>query len=220
MSSPLQILIMTKPFSPASARNREPILDVLRRHFADRQHVLEIGAGTGQHAVHFAAAMPWLQWQASDHADHLPGMQQWLDEAALPNTPQPIVLQAVLTPTAGLAPLPALPVLPDGQRGFDAIYSANTLHIMGWPQVQALFAGLPAVMAPQAVLAVYGPFNRNGQFTSDSNRAFDAMLRERDPASGIRDADAVDALATAAGLQLIDDVALPANNHCRVWRRG
>lgn len=210
---------MTKPFSPASARNREPILEVLRRHLADRQHVLEIGAGTGQHAVHFAAAMPWLQWQASDHADHLPGMQQWLDEAALPNTPQPIVLQAVLTPTDGLAPLPALPVLRDGQRGFDAIYSANTLHIMGWLQVQALFAGLPAVMAPQAVLAVYGPFNRNGQFTSDSNRAFDAMLRERDPASGIRDAEAVDALAASVGLQLIDDVALPANNHCRVWRR-
>ncbi|MCC4601876.1 DUF938 domain-containing protein [Xanthomonas melonis] len=212
-------MTISKPFSPACARNRDPILAVLQRHFADRHHVLEIGAGTGQHAVHFAAAMPWLQWQASDHADHLPGMQQWLDEAALPNTPPPIPLQAVVMPAPGLAPLPAMPVLPDGQRGFDAIYSANTLHIMGWPQVQALFAGLPALMAPDAVLAIYGPFNRNGQFTSDSNRAFDAMLRERDPASGIRDAEAVDALAAAAGLRLIDDVALPANNHCRVWLR-
>ncbi|KQR09074.1 MULTISPECIES: DUF938 domain-containing protein [Xanthomonas] len=211
---------MTKPFSPASARNRDPILAVLQRHFADRHHVLEIGAGTGQHAVHFAAAMPWLQWQASDHADHLPGMQQWLDDAALPNTPPPIAMQAVLTPTSGLAPLPALPALSDGQRGFDAIYSANTLHIMGWPQVQALFAGLPEVMAPQAVLVVYGPFNRDGQFTSDSNRDFDAMLRARDAASGIRDAADVDALAAQVGLQLVDDVEMPANNCCRVWRRG
>ncbi|MCC4621741.1 class I SAM-dependent methyltransferase [Xanthomonas cassavae CFBP 4642] len=211
---------MTKPFSPASARNRDPILAVLQRHFADRHHVLEIGAGAGQHAVHFAAAMPWLQWQASDHADHLPGMQQWLDEAALPNTPPPVSLQAVLMPAPGLAPPPPVPMLADGQRGYDAVYSANTLHIMGWPQVQALFAGLPAVMAPEAVLAIYGPFNRDGQFTSDSNRAFDAMLRERDPASGIRDAEAVDALAASVGLRLVEDVALPANNQCRVWRRG
>ncbi|APO95888.1 DUF938 domain-containing protein [Xanthomonas vesicatoria] len=210
---------MTKPFSPASARNRDPILAVLQRHFADRHQALEIGAGTGQHAVHFAAAMPWLQWQASDHADHLPGMRQWLDEAALSNTPPPIAMQAVLTPTPGLAPLPTLPVLPDGQRGFDAIYSANTLHIMGWPQVQALFAGLPAVMAPQAVMAVYGPFNRDGQFTSESNRDFDAMLRARDAASGIRDAAEVDALAAQVGLQLVEDVEMPANNRCRVWRR-
>ncbi|MCS3748333.1 hypothetical protein FHY18_003966 [Xanthomonas arboricola] len=211
---------MPKPFSPASARNRDPILAVLQRHFADRHQVLEIGAGTGQHAVHFAAAMPWLQWQASDHADHLPGMRQWLDEAALPNTPPPIAMQAVLTPSPGLAPLPTLPVQPDGRRGFDAIYSANTLHIMGWPQVQALFAGLPAVMAPQTVLAVYGPFNRDGQFTSDSNRDFDAMLRTRDAASGIRDAADVDALAAQVGLQLVDDVEMPANNRCRVWRRS
>ncbi|KFA24483.1 DUF938 domain-containing protein [Xanthomonas vasicola] len=210
---------MSKPFSPASARKRDPILQVLLRHFGDRRHVLEIGAGSGQHAVHFAAAMPWLQWQASDHPQHLPGIRTWLDEAALPNAPPPIPLQAALTPTPGLAPPPGLPVLRDGQRGFDAIYSANTLHIMGWPQVQALFAGLPAVMAPDAVLAIYGPFNRNGQFTSESNRDFDAMLRERDPASGIRDAEAVDALAASVGLQLIDDVALPANNYCRVWRR-
>ncbi|MFC7520303.1 DUF938 domain-containing protein [Xanthomonas populi] len=211
---------MSKPFSPASARNRGPILEVLQRHFADRRHVLEIGAGTGQHAVHFAAAMPWLRWQASDHPDHLPGMTQWLDEAALPNTPPPIPLQAVLMPTPGLAPAPPLPVVQGTAGGFDAVYSANTLHIMGWPQVQALFAWLPAVMAPQAVLAVYGPFNRDGGFTSQSNRVFDTMLRERDAASGIRDADAVDALAAAVGLQLIDAVALPANNVCRVWRRG
>lgn len=214
------MLLMTKPFSPASARNREPILEVLQRHFADRRNVLEIGAGTGQHAVHFAAAMPWLRWQASDHVDHLPGMTQWLDEAALPNTPPPIALQAVLMPTPGLAPTPPLPPAQAGEpAGYDAVYSANTLHIMGWPQVQALFAGLPAVMAPDALLVVYGPFNRDGHFTSESNRAFDAMLRERDAASGIRDAEAVDALAASVGLQLLDDVALPANNCCRVWSR-
>ncbi|MEA0735725.1 DUF938 domain-containing protein [Xanthomonas campestris pv. campestris] len=212
---------MTKPFAPASARNRDPILSVLQRYFADRQHVLEIGAGTGQHAVHFAAAMPWLRWQASDHPDHLPGMRQWLDEAALPNTPPPVALQAVLTPAPGLAPAPPLPPVQAGTpAGYDAIYSANTLHIMGWPQVQALFAGLPAVMAPQAVLVIYGPFNRNGEFTSDSNRDFDAMLSARDVASGIRDAAEVDALAAQVGLQLVDDVDMPANNRCRVWQRA
>ncbi|MFA0924335.1 DUF938 domain-containing protein [Xanthomonas fragariae] len=212
---------MTKPFSAASARNRDPILDVLRTHFADRHHVLEIGAGTGQHAVYFAAAMPWLRWQASDHPDHLPDMRQWLDEAALPNTPPPIPLQAVLTPMPGLAPAPPFPPVQSGEPvGYDAVYSANTLHIMGWPQVQALFAGLPAVMGLQAVLVVYGPFNRDGQFTSESNRAFDAMLRERDAAAGIRDAEAVDGVAAEVGLRLVEEVTMPANNFCRVWRRS
>ncbi|MNT57018.1 hypothetical protein D3C72_1943620 [compost metagenome] len=100
------------------------------------------------------------------------------------------------------------------------MFSANTLHIMSWAHVQALFAGLPAVMADQALLCIYGPFNYHGAFSSDSNRQFDAWLKARDADSGIRDAEAVDALAAAQGLQLIEDVAMPANNRLRVWRRG
>ena len=195
-----------KPFSPASERNRDPILEVLREHFAHAREVLEIGSGTGQHAVHFAAAMPWLGWQCSDRADYLPGIRAWLDEAALPNTPPPVELDVALGPW---------PV-----QSFGAAFSANTLHIMGWLEVEAFVAGLDKTLAADAVLAVYGPFNYGGQFTSDSNREFDASLKARDARMGIRDAEAVDALARTIGLQLIDDAAMPANNRCRVWRRG
>lgn len=199
-----------KPFSPACERNREPILEVLRTRFADRHRVLEVGSGTGQHAVHFAAAMPWLTWQCADRAEHLPGIRQWLDEAALTNTPAPRALDVDDAPWQ---------VADDG-RNFDAAFSANTLHIMGWPQVQAFFAGLDRVLAPAAGLVVYGPFNQSGAYTSDSNREFDGWLKARDPASGIRDFDAVDALAQSIGLQLLDDVAMPANNRCLAWSRG
>ena len=201
-----------KPFSPSCERNRDPILAVLRAQFADRRYVLEIGSGTGQHAVHFAAAMPWLVWQCSDAEDHLPGIRMWLDEAALPNTPAPVPLQATTTPAPGLVP-------PLHAR-FDAVFSANTLHIMGWPEVQALFSALPDVLDDDATVAVYGPFNIGGAYTSDSNRDFDGWLKARDPRSGIRDLEAVDALARDAGLRLIDDIAMPANSRMLIWRRA
>lgn len=204
-----------KPYSPSCERNRDPILAVLREYFAGRREVLEIGSGTGQHAVHFAAAMPWLRWQCSDHADYLPGIRLWLDEAALPNTPPPFALQAV--PSHGF-PLPPDFAMPSSR--YDAVYSANTLHIMGWPEVEAFFAGLPALLADDALLAVYGPFNRDGAFSSDSNREFDASLKARDPRSGIRDFEAVNALAETIGLRMIADIAMPANNRMLVWRRG
>lgn len=200
-------------WSEACERNRDPILAVLRHHLQDRHRVLEIGSGTGQHAEYFAAQLPHLLWQASDHPDYLPGIAERLAEAGLPNAPAPWPLQAVLAPVPGLAPLPDTPL------GFDAVFSANTLHIMSWPHVQAFFAGLPAVMADDALLCVYGPFNYNGNYSSDSNRQFDGWLKARDPESGIRDAEAVDALAAAQGLRLVDDVAMPANNRLRIWRR-
>jgi len=193
-----------KPYAPACERNREPILAVLRECFADRRDVLEVGSGTGQHAVHFAAAMPWLSWQCSDRAEHLPGIRQWLDEAGLPNTPAPIELDV----SGAWA-----------RRRFDAVFSANTLHIMGWPEVQQFFEGVDAVLATDGVLAAYGPFNYGGEYTSDSNREFDAWLKARDKRSGIRDFEAVDALAREIGLTLMDDVAMPANNRTLVWRR-
>ena len=196
---------MHKPFAPACERNQAFILDVLRQHFADRTQVLEIGSGTGQHAVHFAAAMPHLVWQTSEIAAHLPGIQLWRDEAQLPNTPPPLSFDI-----KGPAPTAT----------FDAIFSANTLHIMGWAEVQTLFAALPALMRERALLTVYGPFNYAGRFTSASNAAFDAKLRTDDPQRGIRDFEAVDALAQAFGLTLLDDRAMPANNRCITWRRA
>jgi hypothetical protein len=201
-----------KPFSPSCERNRDPILEVLRVHFAGACNVLEIGSGTGQHAVHFAAAMPWLQWQCSDRAEHLPGIRAWLDEATLPNTPVPVELDVA----RGSWP----------SAKFDAVFAANTLHIMGWEEVEALFVDLGEMLAfapvtvTSFVLAVYGPFNYDGNFTSESNRTFDASLRARDSRMGIRDFEAVDALARGAGLTLVDDVAMPANNRCLVWQGG
>jgi hypothetical protein len=195
---------MDKPHAPACDRNRDPILAVLRECFAGRSRVLEIGSGTGQHAVHFAAALARLTWQCTDREEHLAGIRMWLDEAALPNTPPPI----------------ALDVNGRWPRGrYDAVFSANTLHIMGWPEVERLFAALPGVLDDDATLAIYGPFNLGGTFTSDSNAAFDASLRARDPRQGLRDAEAVDALARGAGFASFESHAMPANNRCLVWRR-
>ena len=196
---------MDKPHSPSCERNREPILEVLREYFADRRHVLEVGSGTGQHAVHFAAALPQLTWQSSDRAENLAGIRAWLDEANLPNTSPPLALDVTGAWPAGL---------------FDAVFSANTLHIMAWPEVELLFAHLFAITSPDAVLVVYGPFNHQGRYSSDSNAAFDQWLKARGAHMGIRDAEAVDALASDAGFALIDDIAMPANNRCRVWRRA
>jgi SAM-dependent methyltransferase len=195
-----------KPFSPACERNREPILAVLREAFAARRRVLEIGSGSGQHAVHFAAAMPWLQWQCSDVASILAGIAAWLDDAGLPNTPAPIALDVARDPWPSAS--------------FDAVFTANSLHIMGWTSVQALFAGLVRVLADEATVVAYGPFNRDGVYTSDSNREFDGWLKARDPCSGIRDIEAVGALARDVGLALAGDIAMPANNRCLIWQRG
>jgi cyclopropane fatty-acyl-phospholipid synthase-like methyltransferase len=194
-----------KPFSPACERNQDAILAVLREHFADRTRVLEIGSGTGQHAVHFAPALPHLTWQTSDVPANLPGIRLWLDEAQQPNIPAPIAFDINAAPPAGR---------------FDAIFSANTLHIMAWAEVQRLFALLPALMQAGALLTVYGPFNYGGTFTSASNAAFDASLRADQPQRGLRDFEAVDALAAAASLVLVEDRAMPANNRCLTWRRS
>ena len=193
-----------KPFSAASERNREPILAVLREHFVDRRRVLEIGSGTGQHAVHFAAALPQLTWQTSDRDENHEGIRLWLAESALPNVQAPLSLDV-----RGEWPV----------GRYDAIFTANTLHIMSWQEVEQLFAHLPQVMTDDAMLVIYGPFNYDGRFTSDSNAAFDAALRAAVPHRGIRDFSAVDQLAQAAGLHLLKDHAMPANNRCLVWRK-
>lgn len=197
-----------KPFAPSCERNREPILAVLRQHLADRRRVLEIGSGTGQHAAYFAAQLPHLEWQCTDQAEHLGGMRMWLDEAALPNTPPPLALDVTQTPW----PL-------QGQT-FDAAFTANTLHYMPWSAVEALFAGLPVVLKPQAKLLTYGPFNYGGQFTSAGNAEFDVWLKARSPLLGVRDFESVSDLARLHGITLIEDCAMPANNRCLIWQLG
>ena len=194
------------PFSEACERNKGPILEVLRAAFAPCRAVLEIGAGTGQHAVHFASHLTHLAWQPTDRAEYLAGLAARVAAEGPANLRAPFEFDV-----ARPAPLPGT---------FDAIFSANTLHIMSWPEVEAFFAFAGRALGPGGTLAVYGPFRYRGRFTTESNEHFDRALRERDPASGIRDFEAVDALARAIGLRLVDDVAMPANNRCLVWTRG
>jgi SAM-dependent methyltransferase len=197
--------MIDKPFSESSAENRKPILAVLREVFANCSKVLEIGSGTGQHAVYFGAELSHLNWQTADLPQHHAGIRMWLDEVALPNVLAPIALDVNRS---------------DWLEGrYDAVFSANTLHIVSWPEVEKLFAGIGTVLQPGGVLAIYGPFNYNGQFTSPSNARFDQWLKQRDPASGIRDFESVDALARAQNLILQWDIAMPVNNRTLVWRR-
>jgi SAM-dependent methyltransferase len=197
-------ILMDLPFSEACERNKGPILDVLRRAFTDRTRVVEIGAGTGQHAVHFARHLPHLGWQPTDRAEYLPGLAARIAMEGPPNLAGAVELDVLAKPWP--------PV-----RG-DAVFSANTLHIMSWPAVEAFFTGLPRMLEQGGVLAIYGPFKYAGRFTTQSNAAFDAALRERDPQSGLREFEAVNDLAEAAGFALQGDHAMPANNQLLVWR--
>jgi len=192
------------PFSEACERNKDPILAVLLEAFADCSRVVEIGAGTGQHAVHFAHHLPHLEWQPTDRAEWLEGLAARVAAEGPPNLIAPVELDVLREPWPPM-------------RG-DAVFSANTLHIMSWRAVEALFAGLGRILEPGGVLAVYGPFRYRGAFTTPSNAEFDAMLRERDPASGVRDFEAVNALAERAGLALQADYPMPANNQLLVWQ--
>jgi SAM-dependent methyltransferase len=197
---------MNLPFSEACERNKEPILEVLRAAFADRSKVIEIGSGTGQHAVHFARYLPHLVWQPSDREENLPGIRLRVGEAALANLIEPIALDI------------DNPVWPE--TAADAVFTANTLHIVSWLRVVRLFERAAALLPSSGVLAAYGPFNYGGAHTSESNARFDSMLRERDPHSGIRDFNQVDELAARQGLELIQDHAMPANNRTAVWRKA
>lgn len=196
---------MNKPYSAACERNREPILNVLRDAFAQARAVLEIGLGTGQHALHFARHLPHLTWHTSDLPEHHAGIHAWIADDPLPNIRTPVELDV------RDEPWPVSEV--------DGVYTANTLHIMNWNAVQAFFKGAGRVLTANGVLAVYGPFNYKGQHTSVSNAQFDADLRSRGVGSGLRDFEAVDALAAAQGLALEADHAMPANNRTLVWRR-
>ena len=191
------------PFSAACERNKDPILEVLRVRFAGRTQVLEIGSGTGQHAVYFAQELAHLTWHPTEQLAYLADLTERVKLEGPHNLRVPMLLdvrQAVW------------PV-----HGVDAMFTANTLHIMSWPEVMALFNGIGTVLVPGGVLCIYGPFRYAGRYTSDSNREFDQMLQERDPQSGLRDIEAVRPLADQYGLHLVADLDLPANNRLLVF---
>jgi cyclopropane fatty-acyl-phospholipid synthase-like methyltransferase len=183
-----------RPFAEACERNRAPILAVLKRVFADRPAVLEIGSGTGQHAAYFAPELAHLTWQASDVAENLPGIRLW-----------------------GVEPIELDVDKKWPQMNIDAAFSANTAHILSWPQVERMFAGVAQLLPPGGLFALYGPFHYGGQPTSASNARFDVWLRARDPASGVRNFEDVQMLAQRCGLSLIEDNPMPVNNRLLVW---
>jgi cyclopropane fatty-acyl-phospholipid synthase-like methyltransferase len=186
------------PHSEACERNKGPILDVLRTAFADRAQVLEIGSGTGQHAVYFAAHLAHLTWHPTEQLAYLPDLAARVKLEGSRNLHSPAMLDVNQT---------VWPV-----RTVDAIFTANTLHIMAWAEVVVMYRGLDAVLAPGGVMCVYGPFRYQGRYTSDSNQEFDRMLQERDPLSGLRDIQDLTVLAARYGLRLRHDHDLPANN--------
>jgi len=192
-----------KPYSESSEVNKLPILPVLKEIFAESRLVLEFASGTGQHAVYFGRELPHLTWQPSELSENLAGIQAWLDEAKLPNVLAPLAIDVNDThwPVAKV----------------DAIFNANTVHIISWQEVERLFAHIAGVIEPGGCVCLYGPFNYDGKFTSESNARFDVWLKSRNPGSGVRDFEAVNRLAESYGFALKQDIAMPSNNRILVW---
>ena len=197
---------MDKPFSLACERNRAPILAVLSTVLQSHCSVLEIGSGSGQHAVYFGGALPHLRWQTSDLMGNHDGIRTWLKDTALANVMAPIALDMTA------------PVWPTAV--FDAVFTANTCHIMAWPEVETMFAGVGTLLAPGGVFCIYGPFNYQGTYTSAGNAHFDTVLKAGSPHRGIRDIEALLTLAESSGFYLQADHAMPANNRMLVLLRG
>jgi len=196
---------MNKPFSQACENNKDPILAVLKRVFANPCEVLEIGSGTGQHAVYFAEFLPHLTCHPSDQAMHLPGIDLWINEARLENIKSPMTLDINHKPW---------PV-----SDIEAVFTANTLHIISWENVQIFIQSLGETMQAGAKFCCYGPFNVGGTYTSESNARFDIWLKEQDHLSAIRDLEAVVSLANDAGIKLLESIEMPANNKLLVLEK-
>jgi SAM-dependent methyltransferase len=193
------------PFSEACERNKEPILDVLRSVFADRSNVLEIGSGTGQHAVHFATHLEHVTWHPTERLSAVPQLAARIQTEGGRNLRQPMVLDV----RQSVWPL----------RSVDAVFTANTLHILSWSEVTAMFQGIGGTLTSGGVVCIYGPFRYAGRYTSPSNLEFDRLLQERDPESGIREIHDLTELASGFGLRLEADHDLPAYNRLLVFMK-
>lgn len=193
-----------KPYSEACEQNKDPIIEVIAPLLANAKSVLEIGSGTGQHAVFFAKSMPHLIWQTSDRVENHAGISQWINEAGLDNVELPLSLDVNQQDWPNIK--------------YDAVFSANAVHIMSWHSVENMFSGIGKVIADNGLLILYGPFNYHGDYTSESNRNFDVWLKQRNPESAIRDFEKLDALAMQQGLSFVEDYAMPANNRVLCWK--
>ena len=198
---------MKLPSSPSCENNKRVILEVLQRVFGACQSILEVGSGTGQHAVYFGPRLAPATWQTSDLIENHPGINAWRTAFPADNVCPPLELDVDTLEWPVKQPV-------------DAAFSANTCHIMAWSSVENMFSQLGKVLATGGVLAIYGPFNYNQQFTSPSNARFNSWLKEQGAHQGIRDFEAIDALAKEAGMTLIEDNAMPANNRLLVWQKN
>ena len=196
---------MKPPFSQACANNQRFILDHLQRVLNDNTSVLEIGSGTGQHSVYFSQHLPTITWQTSDLAVNHSGIHAWLGTTNLTNCLAPLTIDV------------ALPHWTNNK--YHAIFTANTLHIMSWQHVELFFKHMTTVLAEKGLCIIYGPFNYNGQYTSESNAQFDKHLQSLGQASGIRDSEKIQCLANDNGLQCVEDQAMPANNRLLVFKK-
>lgn len=198
--------VTEKPVSPACERNQQVILDVMKKVIQpEDSRLLEIGSGTGQHAVFMSPHFPDLIWQTSDLIDNRAGIELWLSEKKLAQLKSPIVYQA------GTTDFPP--------KDFDVVFTANTLHIMPWENVKDLVGDLGDHLKTGARAVIYGPFNYQGEFTSESNAKFEMWLKEQNPESGIRDFEKVYELMCVQGFELLSDQTMPANNRCLVFKK-
>ncbi len=194
-----------KPDAQATYRNRDAILAVLRDELGGSGSVLEVGSGTGQHAVYFGRQMPGVQWQTSDRVENHDGIHAWVGEDVLPNVFPPLDLdveESVEVPGT-----------------YDAVFSANTAHIMNYHAVECMVALVARSLDNGGKFCLYGPFKLMGEYTSESNAAFDRSLKARDPEMGIRDFEDIDRLASESGLSFLRRYAMPANNMFVVWKK-
>lgn len=197
---------MKKPFAPSCERNQAAIAEVFKEYNLREGRLLEIGSGTGQHAVYLAEQLPKLHWVCSDLVENHEGIKAWLKDATLANVHGPETLKV------GHDDFP-------GKRPFDYVFSANTLHIMSWKEDKALFKLLGKRLREPALVFFYGPFNYNGDYTSESNREFDSFLKERDPHSGIRNFEDIESAMKKNGFKLLKDHEMPPNNRLLVFER-
>lgn len=189
---------MNKPYSESCDQNKDAIFSIISPVFSSLSSVLEIGSGTGQHAIYFAQKMPHLKWHTSDCSSYLEGINMWLSEAGLSNVSQPFELDVTSSPWPKLA--------------VDAVFTANSIHIMSRHDVVDFMSGVGRLLSAQGQLMIYGPFNYNGSYTSESNARFDQWLKGRDPLSCIKHFEEMVSLAKDNGMQLVADHEMPANN--------
>ena len=195
---------MIRPYAESCDQNKDVIHQVIQPYLKPGSEVLEIASGTAQHAVYIAGLNPQVQWQTSDRSDYLPGIRNWLSFACLDNLIDPIALDV-----CGTWP----------SKQYDLVFTSNSLHIMNESEAEACIRGAAQRLKPLGFFITYGPFNYNGEFTSESNREFEGWLKQNNPHSGIKHFETLNEIAVHSGLELSEDVEMPANNRILIWQR-